>query len=78
MACEVCELTFSTAQVSLDGSDLEEVKEIYIFSKVDRAGGTEVDVKARRGKARMAFTSLKNIWKCRHISTKTKLQFFKS
>ena len=50
----------------------------YLGSKIDRLGGTDADVKARIGKARMAFTSLKNVWKSRHISTKTKLRFFNS
>ena len=71
--------TLSTAPVSLDGSDLEEVEEFtYLGSKIDRLGGTDADVKARIGKARTAFTSLKNIWKSRQISIKTKLRFFNS
>ena len=53
--------TLNIAPVSLDGKDLEEVEEFtYLGSKIDRLGGTDADVKARIGKARMIFSSLKN------------------
>ena len=71
--------TLSTAPVSLDGSNLEEVQSFtYLGSKIDRLGGTDADVKARIGKARTAFTLLRNIWKSRQLNTKTKLRFFNS
>lgn len=49
-------LSLSTAPVSLDGSNLEEVQSFtYLGSKIDRLGGTDADVKARIGKARTVF-----------------------
>ena len=39
---------------------------------IDIQGGTEADVKARIGKARVAFLQLKNIWKCKVLSLKKK------
>ena len=65
--------------MSLDGSNLEEVQSFtYLGSKIERLGGTDADVKARIGKARTAFTLLRNIWKSRQLNTKTKLRFFNS
>ena len=41
-------------------------------------GGTDADVKARIGKARVAFLQLKNIWSARPIATQTKIRIFDS
>lgn len=71
--------TLSTTPVSMDGSNLEDVQEFtYLGSKIDRLGGTDAYVKARIGKAGVAFTSLKNIWNSHQMSLKTKLRFFNS
>ena len=65
--------------IDLEGTPLEEVDSfIYLGSIVDKKGGTEADVKARVGKARSAFTQLKNIWKSGKISLRTKLRLFNS
>ena len=65
--------------VTLDGCSLEEVESFtYLGSIIDKQGGTDADVKARIGKARTAFTLLRNIWRSPQLLTKTKLQFFNS
>ncbi len=65
--------------VVLEGTPLEEVDSfIYLGSIVDKLGGTEADVKARIGKARSAFTQLRNIWRSGKISLRTKLRLFNS
>ncbi|GFR83524.1 hypothetical protein ElyMa_005977300 [Elysia marginata] len=50
----------------------------YLGSVIDKEGGTENDVKARIGKARPAFTMLKNIWSSKCICLNTKLRIFNS
>jgi len=45
---------------------------------IDVRGGADVDVKARIGKARQAFTSLKQIWSSKKISLKTKSKLYNS
>ena len=50
----------------------------YLGSKIDEAGGTLTDVKARINKSRTAFASLNKIWNSNNISIKTKLRLFKS
>ena len=50
----------------------------YLGSVVDHQDGTDSDVKARIGKARAAFTQLKNIWTSRELSLSTKMRLFNS
>jgi hypothetical protein len=65
--------------VTLNGSQLEEVQSFtYLGSIVDQQGGTDADVKARIGKARVAFIQLNNIWKSRELSRNTKIRLFNS
>ena len=65
--------------VTLNGSQLEEVQSFtYLGSIVDQQGGTDADVKARVGKARVAFIQLNNIWKSRELSRNTKIRLFNS
>ena len=40
-------------------------------------GNTEAEIKTRINKARGAFAALKNIWKTKMISKKTKIRIFK-
>ena len=47
-------------------------------SIVSTDGGTEEDVKARLGKARVAFHMLDKLWKSKIISRPTKLKIFNS
>ncbi|CAH2277155.1 Hypothetical predicted protein [Pelobates cultripes] len=59
--------------IPVNGSLLEEVQFItYLGSIIDQQGGTDADVKARTGKARVAFIQLKNIWVSRKLTLTTK------
>ena len=65
--------------IMLDNTALEEVDNFtYLGSVVDLKGGTDADVKVRIGKARAAFSQLKNIWSSKDLSTRTKLRIFNS
>ena len=50
----------------------------YLGSVINQKGGTDEDVKARIGKARTAFILLKNIWKAKNITHRTKIRLFNS
>ena len=66
-------------QITLDDTTIGEVESFtYLGSMISNQGGTEADVNARIGKARTAFTLLKNIWSSRDIKQKTKIKIFNS
>ncbi|VDO78084.1 unnamed protein product [Schistosoma margrebowiei] len=55
--------------ITLDGETLENVESFtYLGSIIDEQGGSDADVKARIGKARIAFLQLKNIWNSKQLS----------
>ncbi|VDP11484.1 unnamed protein product [Schistosoma margrebowiei] len=58
-------LRYKTAcnkRITLDREDLEYVRTFtYLGSIIDKHGGSDVDVKARFGKARATYLQLKNI-----------------
>ena len=65
--------------VKLGEQDIEDVTEFtYLGAKVTTDGNTEAEIKTRINKARGAFAALKNIWKTKMISKKTKIRIFKS
>ena len=65
--------------VRLNNGDIEDVKHFtYLGSKISQNGNCEDEIKERMSKARRAFWKLRNIWKERKISTKTKLRFYKT
>ena len=69
--------TASTAAVTLAGDALEEVEAFtYLGSVIDKQGGTDIDVKARIGKARAAFIQLKKIWSSKDLMLQTKIRLF--
>ena len=68
--------TTNTTPIMLQTGDSEDVLSI-LGSTVSATGGTD-DVKARTGKARVAFNILQKIWKSRDITTSVKLQLFNS
>ena len=71
--------TTANTLVTVGGEPISEVDSfIYLGSAVDRQGGTDRDVTARIGKARVAFVMLKNIWSSKEIRTRTKLRIFNS
>lgn len=67
----------SKEPVTLNGSPLEEADTFtYLGSIINQQGGTDVDVKTQIGKARAAFTRLKNICKSQLITTCSKVDIF--
>jgi len=61
------------------GYPIKEVESfVYLGSVIDGKGGSDRDVTTRIGKARTAFVMLRNIWKSKEISIKTKLHIFNS
>ena len=69
----------STDPVLLDTATKEEVSDfVYLGSKITSDVNSEVEVIARKGKARGAFAFLYNIWRSAMISMSTKLRIFKS
>jgi len=69
-------LTRDMEPIKLSSGNVEEVQQfIYLGSIVSTDGGTEEDVKARLGKARVVFHMLHKLWKFKVISRPTKLIF---
>ncbi|VDP45148.1 unnamed protein product [Schistosoma margrebowiei] len=63
--------------VILDGEILEDVESFtYMGSIIDEQGGSDADVNARIGKARVAFLQLKKIWNSKQLSTNMKVRIF--
>ncbi|VDO65503.1 unnamed protein product [Schistosoma margrebowiei] len=63
--------------VTLDGETLKDVESFtYLGSIIDEQGGSDADVKARIGKAGVAFLQLKNIWNSKQLSTNIKVTIF--
>ncbi|VDO49490.1 unnamed protein product [Schistosoma margrebowiei] len=64
--------------ITLDGETLEDVESFtyLVSSSIDEQGGSDADVKARIGKARVAFLQLKNIWNSKQLSTNIKVTIF--
>ncbi|VDO80739.1 unnamed protein product [Schistosoma margrebowiei] len=63
--------------ITLDGETLEDVESFtYLGCIIDEQGGSNADVKARIGKARVAFLQLKNIWNSKQLSTNIKVRIF--
>ncbi|VDP81799.1 unnamed protein product [Schistosoma curassoni] len=68
--------TACTNPVTID-ENLEDVKAFtYLGSIIDEHGGFDADVKAQIGKARAAYSRLKNIWNSKQLSTNTKVRIF--
>uniref|UniRef100_A0A183KAE2 DUF6451 domain-containing protein n=1 Tax=Schistosoma curassoni TaxID=6186 RepID=A0A183KAE2_9TREM len=68
--------TACTNSITIDGEDLEDLTFTYLGSTIDEHGGSDADVKARIGKARVAYLQLKNIWNSKQLSTNTKVGIF--
>ncbi|VDP50759.1 unnamed protein product [Schistosoma margrebowiei] len=55
--------------ITLDGDTPEDVESsTYLGSIIDEQGGSDADIKARIGKAGVAFLQLKNIWNSKQLS----------
>ncbi|CAH8650842.1 unnamed protein product [Schistosoma guineensis] len=69
--------TENSNPITLDGETLEDVESFtYLGSIIDEQGGSDADVKARIGKAMVAFLQLKNIWNSKQLSTNIKVRIF--
>ncbi|CAH8865513.1 unnamed protein product [Trichobilharzia szidati] len=65
--------------ISINGRNLKETTSFtYLGSIVSTTGGTDEDIKARIGKARQAFTTLKSVWRSTTLSIKNKIRIFNS
>ncbi|VDP78326.1 unnamed protein product [Schistosoma curassoni] len=63
--------------ITLDGETLEDVEPLtYLGSIIDEQGGSDADINARTGKARVAFIQLDNISNSKQFSTNTKVRIF--
>ena len=69
----------SSEPVKLNGESVEEVTEfVYLGTKMTHDGDTTTEIYSRISRARQTFAILKNTWKSKNISTKTKVRIFKS
>ena len=65
--------------IQIYGEDIDDVQDFtYLGSKMTADGNVEIEVKVRIRKARHAFSLLRQTWKSRKLSTKTKLRIFQS
>ena len=65
--------------IHIEGQAIEDVDHFtYLGSIVSKTGGTEEDIKARIGKARHAFATMRPVWNNRNIHWKTKIRLFNS
>ncbi|VDP39169.1 unnamed protein product [Schistosoma margrebowiei] len=63
--------------ITLDDETLEDFESFtYPGSIIDEQGGPDADVKARIGKASVAFLQLKNVWNSKQLSTNIKVTIF--
>jgi len=69
--------TLSPQKVMLTKGPVEEVVEFtYLGSVVSTTGGTDQDVKARLGKARLAFRAMDKLWTSQIFKRATKMKIF--
>ena len=64
-------------EVRRDQSYIEEVEEFtYLGSVMNKTGGTDEDIAARRKKAQQAFAMLTPVWRSKDLRTATKIRIF--
>jgi len=72
-------LPYRYAIVMLTKGPVEEVEEFtYLGSVVSTTGGTDQDVEARLGKARVAFRAMDKLWTSQVFGRATKAKIFNS
>ncbi|VDO53884.1 unnamed protein product [Schistosoma margrebowiei] len=64
--------TENTNSIKLDGEDLG--TSTFLGSLVDKQGGSDAEINAKIGKARVAFLRLRNIWNLKQIQTNIKVR----
>ena len=62
--------------VRLGEHDIDVTEFTYLGAKVTKDGNTEAEIKTKINKAREAFAAVKNTWKTKMISKKTKIIIF--
>ncbi|VDP73307.1 unnamed protein product [Schistosoma curassoni] len=69
--------TENTKPITLDEEAVEQVESFtFLGSITDERGGSDVDIKARIGKASTLLLQLKNIWKSKQLSTNSKARIY--
>ena len=69
----------SKTPIKLEDQPIEEVEDFtYLGSTISNNSGTTKDIKIRINKARTAYCQLRQIWKSRSLSRKTKLRIYTS
>ena len=69
----------SQAPIKIGTDEIEEVDQFtYLGAVMNKAGGSEVDIRKRIGKAWAAFNKLKPIWRSQKFTTKTKVNVYKA
>lgn len=75
----MCINTPTTQPITIDGESLKCAEEFpYLGSIISRESGTQKDIKTRLNKARGAFSQLRNIWKSKQYSLRTKVRLYNS
>ena len=76
---KVLRMNAADVPITLQGAPLAEVESFtYLGSVINKAGGTDEDIKVRIQKARAAFIILRNIWMSKELGLNTKLRIFKT
>ena len=71
--------TKAKAAVTVEGETLEEVKDFkYLGSFISSDSNIETEISSRIGQAAQAFKKLKNIWSSTSLTTRTKLNIYRS
>ena len=75
----MCVNSDASRPINIDGEPLEHIEEFtYLGSVISTDNSAQKDIKARLNKARCAFSRLKNIWKSKQYSLKTKVRIYNS
>jgi len=75
----MCVNSDASRPINIEGEPPEHVEEFtFLGSVISTDNSAQKDIKARLNKARCAFSRLKNIWKSKQYSLKTKVRIYNS
>ena len=75
----MCVNSDASRPINIEGEPLEHIEEFtFLRSVISADNSPQKDIKARLNKARRAFSRLKNIWKSKRYSLKTKVRIYNS
>ena len=75
----MCINAANTTPVTIEGEPLELVEDFtYLGSNISKEDGAKKDIEARLNKARGTFSRLRNVWKSKQYSLKTKIKLYNS